>query len=126
MHKKLLLALVTTILFTYCKKDKDPSLEGKWNLESSIVNYYVDNVLDETETSPGNGATIDFQTNGKVVIFQDGISETLPYTILPNSKVDIGGDVAEIRNLTGSSVTLYFRDDYLPDEYAEIITNLKR
>ena len=127
MQKILLLTLIAMTIFTSCKKDKDPSLEGKWNLESLTVNYYVDNVLEDAETSPGEGATLDFQTNGQVVIFQDGVTETQPYTILPDSKVDIGGDIMEIRNLTASSVTLYGKGEvYSPGEYEEVFFNLKR
>lgn len=124
--QKILLIVVALAILISCKKDKDPSLQGKWNLEFYTVNYYDDNMLEETETLPGNGATFDFQSNGNVVIFQDGASESQPYTILEDSKVDVAGDVFEIRNLTASSVTLYFRDPSDAIEYAEIIISLKR
>jgi len=125
MQKLLLLTLVTTMLFTSCKKDKDPSLEGKWNLEYTTINTYVDNVLDEVETIPGEGTTFDFQTNGQVAIFQDGVTETSPYTI-KDSNVEIAGEIAEIRNLTASSVTLYLKDIESPGLYSEVLLNLKR
>lgn len=127
MQKILFLALAAITIFASCKKDKkDISLVGKWTVESYTINYYDDDILDETETAPGNGATFDFQSNGQVVVFSDGTSETQPYTIVSDSTVDIGGDLLEIKNLTASSVTLYFRDNYLPGEYTEIIFNLRR
>ena len=97
MQKILLLTLIAMTIFTSCKKDKDPSLEGKWNVENVTVNYYVDNVLDHTEISPIEGGTFDFQTNGKVVISQidlslgDTVTATQPYTILPDSKLRLTG-----------------------------------
>jgi predicted glutamine amidotransferase len=77
-------------------------------------------------TVPGDGATIDFQDNGNVVLSHNGVIESYTYTIKPDSKVEIDGDISEIRNLTATSVTLFFRDDYLPGEYSEILLNLKR
>ena len=119
-------------IFTSCKKDKAPSLEGKWNVENVTVNYYVNYVFVQGETTPFEGGTFDFQTNGKVVISQidpslgDTVSATPPYIILPDSKVSIDGSIYEIRNLTASSVTLFLRDIYAPGEFAEIVTDFKR
>ena len=112
MQKILLLTLIAMTIFTSCKKDKDPSLEGKWIFESLTSNYYVDNVFDHGETTPWEGGTFDFQTNGKLVTSQidpslgDTVTATQPYTILPDSKVSIGRDTMEIRNLTASRHTL--------------------
>jgi len=120
-------------IFTSCKKDKDPSLEGKWNLESLTVNYYFDYVFDHGETTPWEGGTFDFQTNGKLVTSQidpslgDTVTATQPYTILPDSKVNIGRVIWEIRNLTASSVTLYSKEEVnSPSEYNVLLFNLKR
>ena len=131
MQKILLLTLIAMTIFTSCKKDKDPSLEGKWNVENVTVNYYVDNVLDDTNISPVEGGTFDFQTNGIVVISQidpslgDTVTATPPYTILPDSQVRVDGSIWEIRNLTASSVTLY-SSVYPSDEYTEQLFNLIR
>ncbi len=122
-------------IFTSCKKDKDPSpsLEGKWNFESLTSNYYVNYVFDHGETTPWEGGTFDFQTNGILVTSQidpslgDTVIATQPYIILPDSKVNIGKDTMEIRNLTTSSVTLYSKGEgYPPGDYQELLFNLKR
>jgi hypothetical protein len=127
MRKILVLALLAMSVITSCKKDKkDISLEGKWNVDAYTVNYYDDYILEETETVPGDGSTFDFQTNGQLVVFQDGATESQPYNILPDSKVVVAGDTLEIRNLTASTVTLYFQDAFSASEYAEIIIDLKR
>jgi hypothetical protein len=132
MKKTLLLTMVSMIIFASCKKDPvepvEPavSLKGKWNVESTIIKSYENSELVEDLNIPGNGATFDFKTDGNVVMSHDGVIESHPYTILPDSKVDIEGDIMEIRNLTASSVTLYLRDDYSPGEYAEVAVNLKK
>jgi hypothetical protein len=133
MRKILLLALIAITIFTSCKKDKAPSLEGKWNFESLTVNYYVDNIFDHGETTPWEGGTYDFQANGQLVTTQidpstgDTVIATQAYTILPDSKVAIGRGIMEIRNLTASSVTLYSKDEVNPaGEYTELYFNLTR
>ncbi len=130
MKQKLVLGLFLIILLAACKKDKDEnevSLNGKWTAENFILKVYENGVLIDTETEPGDGTTLDFQNNGNLVISSPGTGvESLPYAIKPDSKVEIDGDIYEIRNLTGSKVTLYLREDYAPGEYDETLINLKR
>jgi hypothetical protein len=53
-------------------------------------------------------------------------TETVNYTIKPGSKVEIDGDTFEIRNLTGSTVTLYNREDFPGNYSIDVTINLKR
>jgi hypothetical protein len=130
MKKLSILSLVIFFAFTACNKEKDDvplSLKGIWTVENSTIKEYINNTLDNTHIEPGNGATMDFQNNGHVVITYPGNSvESLNYEIKPDSKVEIDGDIFEIRNLTASNVTLFFREDYAPGEYDEVYINLKR
>ena len=130
MKQKLLLGLVMILLLASCKKDNDDdqvSLKGKWTIDNSIVKEYENNVLINTDIEPGNGTTLDFQNNGNLIISSPGSSpDSVPYTIQSNSKVDIDGDVAEIRNLTSSTVTLFLKEDYGGGDYFELSINLKR
>jgi len=123
-------SLLTLVLFTACKKDPQPaapSLKGKWTIENFMYKEYVGGALTDTYTEPGAGGTMDFQNNGNVVFTVPGDPiETHPYSIKPDSKVDIDGDIFEIRNLTASNVTLFIRQDYAPGEYDEAYINLKR
>lgn len=116
-------------LFTACNQ-KDPpeiSLQGKWTLDNIVNKEFLGGTLSGTTTIPGNGATIDFQNNGNVVLKKPGSpDETHPYTLKPDSKVEFDGDTYEIRDLTQSRVTLYIRDDYGAGDYDEIYANLKR
>jgi len=131
MKKALLLSLAAMIILASCKKDKETevteiSLKGKWNVQSTQIKGFQNNIMVENVTIPGNGATIDFQNNGTAVMTHDGVVESHPYTIQPGSKVDIDGDINEIRNLTASSVTLFFRNENSPGEYDEFLEDLKR
>ena len=130
MKKLLTASLLTLVLFTACKKDPQPaapSLKGKWTIENMLYKEYLGGSLDNTYTEPGAGGTIDFQNNGNVVSTIAGNPvQTSPYTIKPDSKVEIDGDIYEIRNLTATSVTLFIREDYAPGEYDESYINLKR
>jgi hypothetical protein len=126
-----ILTLALAIILISCKKDpvKEepiPSLKGKWNVESTVIKSYENSALVNTVTVPGNGSTFDFQTSGNVVMSHDGVIESHPYTITPDSKVDIEGYVYEIRNLTALRATLFLRDEYSPGNYAEFEHTLKR
>ncbi|HKO81939.1 MAG TPA: hypothetical protein VJU78_16145 [Chitinophagaceae bacterium] len=129
MKKITTICLIATIFFAACKKDKEETantLVGKWTIENTIIKEYVNNNLVNTDTEPGNGATMDFQNNGHVVITSPGNPiESLDYEIKSASDVEIDGDRFEIRNLNKSSVSLYLRQDYLPGEYDEVLINLK-
>ena len=128
MKKLLAISLLGMVLFTACTKKPvaEPSLTAKWNVETIVTKEYRNAVLINTITEPGDGYKYDFQTNGNLVISSFLNSSTHPYSILPNSKVDIDGDIFEIRDLTASQVTLFFHQDYVPGEYDELFINLKR
>jgi hypothetical protein len=130
MKKITIICLIATIFFAACKKNKEEdanSLMGKWTVENTIVKEYINGIVVNTETEPGNGATMDFQNNGHVVITYPGMPiESLAYVIKSGSEVEIDGDTFEIRNMGNASVTLYLREDYSPGEYDEVLINLKR
>jgi hypothetical protein len=128
MKNILTISLLAVLVLTACKKDKAPapSLKGIWTIENFVTKEYMSGALNDTFTSPGNGGTIDFQSNGNVVITIPGSAvETYAYTIKPDSKVDIDGDIYEIRNLTASNATLFIRQDYGVGDYDEVSVNLK-
>ena len=128
MKKLLAISLLGMVLFTACKKNPavEPSLTGKWNVETIVTKEYQNAVLINTNTEQGDGFKYDFQTNGNLLITSFLNASTHPYSILANSKVDIDGDIFEIRDLTASQVTLYFRQDYVAGEYDDLFINLKR
>ncbi len=121
---------MTMLLLAGCKQDKvdsEVSLKGKWTIQNTIINEYVNGRLEDRYSEPGDGTTLDFRENGKVVIAAPGLAvESLPYIIRPNSKVEIDGDVYEIRDLARATVKLFIRQDYAAGEYDEVLLNLKR
>lgn len=132
MKKYIIFSLIIIGLFSACSKDDDnsnpaPSLTGKWNVENVLIMSYENGVLQNTNTTLGNGATFDFQNNGNLVIAIPGSpAESYPYTIQTGNKVVFDGETFEIRNLTNTSVTLFMREDYAQGEYDELSINLKR
>lgn len=129
MKSKLLLSLIVLILLSACKKKNEEvaiSLKGKWTVENFAYKYYDNNVLNSTYTDAVSGTTFDFQNNGSLVITDPSGTETYPYNITSDSKVEFDGTIYEIKNLTANSVTLYIREDYAPGEYEEVSLNLKR
>ena len=128
MRKTLVFSLIVMGLLVACKKDKDEvSLQNKWTVDNFIGKEYLNGTLTNTTTLPGGGATLDFQKNGNVIITTPGSPvESFPYILQPGSRVEFGGDNYEIRDLTGSSVTLFLREDYAPGDYDEIFINLKK
>lgn len=129
MKSKLILSLIVLLFLSACKKKNEDtviSLKGKWTAENMVYKHYDKNVIVGTYTDPTIGTTLDFQSNGTLVINEPlGIS-SISYSIKPDSKVEFNGDVYEIRNLTASSVTLFIREDFAPGEYTELFHNLKR
>jgi hypothetical protein len=125
MKQALLLILFSATLFA-CKKDEDPTLEGKWTLDNITVKEYMNNTLVSTNTDPGTGETIEFTSTGNVIITEPGSSPfTTTYTI-SGDNVTFDGDTYAIQNLGDNNVTLYYRDTYNPGEYDDIFINLKR
>lgn len=101
-------------------------MNGKWTIENIIIKDYYNGVLINTDTEPGDGSTVDFQNNGSLVVTHPSGTETLTYTFKPDFKVEIDGDIYEIRNLTSSNVTLFSMEVLAPNEYEEVFLNLKR
>ena len=129
MKKLLSISLIALVLFTACNKTNpavEASLTGNWNVGTVVTKEYQNSVLANTYTEQGNGYKYDFQTNGNLVISNTVTSATLPYSILVNSKVQIDGEIFEVRNLTASQVILFIREDYAAGEYDELFINLNR
>jgi copper(I)-binding protein len=126
MKKTLLLSLMAMILFTACKKEREISLKGKWNVETIITKEYQGGTLTNTNTEPGNGYKYDFQDDGNLLITAFLVGTSAPYIIMADSKVEIDSDIFEIRDLTALSVTLFIRQDFGSGDYHDMFVNLKR
>ncbi len=123
--KKAFFLLLSAFAIISCEKDKDPALQGKWNVQNVVYKEYANGTLVDSNTDPGNGMTIDFQDNGNVVITEGTSVQSYSYIIAGN-KVTFDGDTYEIRDLGENNVTIYFRQDYSAGTYDEAFANLTR
>lgn len=123
--RSLLFFLLVPVLFA-CKKDEDPTIRGKWDVDSITIKEYFNNQLDDSYSLPGDGISMDFQSNGNLVIDDgSGSTTTVNYTVSGNN-LTIDGESYEIRNLTDSKATLYYKETYGPGEYDETFIYLER
>ncbi len=125
MKKAFFLLLATATLFS-CKKDKDPELQGKWTVDNIVIKEYINGSLTSTTSEPGNGMTIDFQSNGNVVINKNGAIESYPYSQPAENLVTFDGDTYEVRNLDENNVILYVKMDWGGNDYDEAFVTMKR
>ena len=127
MKRNLLFGLFAIILLAACKKEsKDPTLVGKWTLVNTVYKMYIGGALVYSDDEPGNGATIDFQSNGTVVAKETGGNSTSTTYSISGSNVTIDGDVYEIKNLTHSNVTLHRSENGGGGNYDDETINLKK
>jgi hypothetical protein len=125
--KKLALCLIVMILLAACKKDKEEiSLKGKWTVENSTTKYYQNGVLVNTVTETFNRLTWEFNSEGNLIRRGGLFTDSQPYKIMPDSRVDIDGEIFEIGNLTRSAVTLIKKTENGPGTYKEFALNLKK
>ena len=127
--KKLIIILTAVLMLTACKKDRPdgPSIKGTWNLVNIVANTYESDILTDTETVPGAGTTYDFQDNGTLLVTSiDNGTESFTYSIEPDNKIKLDGQLLEVKNLTDYNVMLSFRDVFSADIYTDIAVNLKR
>ena len=128
MKRNLLLSLFAIILLAACKKDnaKDPTLVAKWTLVNTVYKVYIGGSMVYSDDTPGNGTTVDFQSNGTVVAKDAGGSSTSTNYTITGSTVTIDGDTYEIKDLTHSNVTLHRREDGGGGDYDDETINLKK
>lgn len=127
MKKNIMLGVVMMILLAGCKKnDEAISLQGKWVVENSITKYYQNGNLVNTVNETFPGLKWEFNSDGNLIRRAGLSADSTPYTITSDSKVNIGGEIFEIRDLTRSAVTLVNKAGNTPGTYTEVSLNLKR
>ncbi len=124
MRKLLGLAFLSVILFASCKKDKDATLQGSWNIDNITYKYYINNTLDDTDTETNVG-TINFKSDGTAELTYFGLTETSTYVINGNT-VNMDGSVFDIQVLTEDNATLYMKETFAAGEYDETFIYLSR
>jgi hypothetical protein len=134
MKKVILLSLVAIAIFASCRKETTSSMsttdlvQKKWRLVSTQDVEYVGttNVVDTIITTPGATTdSIEFKSNNTAVYDFMGITDTISYQILSDTKMILDVDTFTINtlNLNDFVMTYYNRVD--TPNYDAIIT-LKR
>lgn len=111
----LLLLLITTSIFTSCKKDPDKknaaNIVGKWYLQNSHEKEYKNGALTREDNTPiSNDSYFDFRSNGTVV---DTKGEEYTYKIADSkltvrSKNDPDDEwVQDIKKINSNEMVLY-------------------
>jgi hypothetical protein len=99
-----------------CKKDSDTgssSIVGKWTLQNIKTKVTTPGLPPVDETTPGNGATAEFKSNGTVTFCETGECEDNYYkvsgkTLTISSTQDfMFSDEYTIQTQTGNSLVLY-------------------
>ena len=119
------ISLLLLVLFSSCKKDKEVTIQGNWNGQSMVSKYYVNNVLDNTETESLAGLSVNFKSDGTVVSTENGTSETFSYTHSGNT-LTLDGEVWTVQVLNETNLTLYLKTTYAPGEYDETTISFTR
>ncbi len=130
-----LMSLIVLLAFYLpaCKKSKDKQqttmekVQGKWSLQSEVLNQHVAGQDNITTTPGGANDIIDFRNDGKVYADVAGGHDTSTYT-LPNDVTIVldGVQSYNIKTLTSSSFIIYNKEIFSSDEYDEITISLKR
>lgn len=146
-HFLLTLTMVTTLLFTACKKDKEddstttddgvneefvmPTGEpakvmGKWQVASITTNNHFTGV-DHIETYNGTAADYaEFKNSGKLHTFFQGVLDVSNFTVRSATQITIDGDPADIKVLTDSKLVIYDKDKTGTFGFTEITYDLKK
>jgi hypothetical protein len=114
--QKIFLALFLFVSFTQisCKKDSDSggsgsAIVGKWTIQNIKYKESAPGVSPAEQTIPGNGATIEFKSDGtSIVIGETGYYKVSGSTLTLSSSADFSSpDVWTIQTLNSNTLTLY-------------------
>lgn len=135
----LAILLMTMVVAVLASCGKDPQIYGKWKL----VNFTITNG-EQSESIPiGEGLTMEFKNNGKVVLAMGGEEAVKEYTLQGNNLVfkdwysehiiEPGVDVENTYDVLGTiniltktdlSIELYFSEETLEAMEAEDLASL--
>ncbi|MEO5647006.1 MAG: hypothetical protein ABIQ56_01520 [Chitinophagaceae bacterium] len=111
------------LVFASCKKSDLQSspnmIMGRWQIESNVFNEYYNYQNHESVFYGRPNDYFDFRQDGYVVISNNGYVENLRYTFSSDNRLNIDGEVFEIRSLTNTQMILYNRKHYSVGEYDE-------
>ena len=125
-----LLLILIVFSFTACKKKQvtlttAEKVQGTWQLQSEIYHQNVGGV-DFSDTTLGNGATIEFRNDNKVYSDIQGQKDTSVYILTGDTQITLNGtDTYDIKSLTSNLFVLYTKQTQGSDYYEGTITLIK-
>ena len=136
MKKTVLSVLALSALVYSCKKDDDKSnaekIVGKWNEVRIIENAHTNGAdHKDTATIPVGFASIEFLSNGTAYDNGPNYKDTATYKVdgsnlILTYKGNTSSDTVQIKNLTGSDLTLYIKDLSSNGDYDETTVDFKK
>ena len=134
MKKVILLSLVAIAIFASCRKETTSSMsttemiQKKWRLVNSQNIEYVGttNVVDTIFNYPyGTTDSIEFKSDNTAVANFMGMTDTISYQILSDTKMILDADTFTINTLTLNDFVMTYSNRVDTPNYDNIIT-LKR
>ena len=125
-----LLFILLVFFFAACKKKQvtlttAEKIQGTWQLQSEIYHQNVGGV-DYSDTTLGNGATIEFRSDNKAYSDFQGQKDTAVYTLTGDTQITLNGtDIYDIKTLTSNQFVLYSKQTQGADYYEGTITLVK-
>ena len=125
-----LLVILLVFFFAACKKKQvtlttAEKVQGTWHLQTDIYHQHVGGV-DYSDTTLGNGATIEFRSDNKAYSDFQGQKDTAVYTLTGNTQITLNGtDTYDIKTLTSNQFVLYSKKTQGADYFEETITLVK-
>jgi hypothetical protein len=131
MRSFLFFLLFGSLLFAACHKPPVArvtlSLLGKWQVVNLRDKAVSNNVISYDDIYIGvPDDYMEFRSDNTFMYFLNGRGVIVNYMFLPGDRVEIDGDIFEIRDLTANRVTLYNRVDHWTGNYHEMTYDLKR
>ena len=125
-----LLFILLVFFFAACKKKQvtlttAEKIQGTWQLQSESYHQNVGGV-DYSDTTLGNGATIEFRSDNKAYSDFQGQKDTAVYTLTGDTQITLNGtDIYDIKTLTSNQFVLYSKQTQGADYYEGTITLVK-
>lgn len=128
--KKIISSIAVAILLLSvpaCNKKDTPQttqqkILGKWILVTDVYNdHYLGADHISTQTGTANDYA-EFKSDGNVYSSVSGFTNTTTYSIVSDTKINIDGDVYDIKTLTTNALILYIKNVYGADYDEETIT----
>lgn len=128
-----IILLAFTSLILACKKDNDDGLKvvagkihNKWQIDSILIIQHLNGTNDTVNQKGSSEDYVDFRSDGKMITYFQGRTETSSYSLREDTVLVINGDSAFIVELTENKFILFTKAEAGSIGYVKITYYLKR